>query len=690
MEHKDYRLAAIMYTDIAGFSEKLASADPVAQNNLRFYNSVVTGMAQKCNGSVIKSARDIFLLDFKSTVYALSCAMDIQTAVYEYNKTKAIEPLLVRIGIHLGDICFNEADAPGDGVVIAKNLNSIAAPGSICFSEDVYNQVLDKLDFRAEKLDKLHIKSINKYVQPYLAASGFEEGLTGKPYGNNTSEPQQPGAPGTADIARDIGRAVEGIAKAIEDSVQEWRKYDKNRHYRYSHERKFSYEHPQEAFSRKAGRAAESFANKIGEHIEKAAQKSQRDLLKEELKRHEKELATGRWDKELRNSEHFKPGPEELLTDFSVYREAAKEKARKTSAGFAGNLISFVAINSLLWYVNINYTPGFLWAAIASAGWASGLVSSFFAMIRAKAKSKEAAKMPDLNDPAIAVYKKLNRVKDSMAMHFASTLSVPPLLFIINHLTTPGILWAAIPSAIMGFGFLGHLVKYPATVRKLEKKMFGLLGLDSWKQLFKIGKEKRQAPGIGPYAEYLAEAVSVRDDIVKSIKSGKTASDFGREMIPVLDKYVEQVKTLCQALGDTEQLVNAIPLAELKRDRDSLAAKMDAAESKMLKDEYTRSIEEIDRQLKASKGLAEQKEILKLRLASSVNALKQLKLDLARLKALPETGDIPVMEEIRQKAKELNIYMDDIKNAYFEVQADPYEELERKLGQKNGPMSDDR
>ena len=48
------------------------------------------------------------------------------------------------------------------------------------------------------------------------------------------------------------------------------------------------------------------------------------------------------------------------------------------------------------------------------------------------------------------------------------------------------------------------------------------------------------------------------------------------------------------------------------------------------------------------------------------------------------------MEEIRQKAKELNIYMDDIKNAYFEVQADPYEELERKLAQKNMPPSDDR
>ena len=661
MEHKDYRLAAIMYTDIAGFSEKLAAADPVAQNNLRFYNSVMTGMVQKFNGSIIKTAGDVFLLDFKSTVYALSCAMDIQAAFYEYNTTKAIEPLLVRIGIHLGDICFYEADALGDGVVIAKNLNSIAAPGSICFSEDAYNQVLDKLDFRAEKLDKLHIKSINKEIQPYaiansnmgldlykndiptmddirraileetlrlerqgrqlsleqaieryghygpeakeVIASMLKEGLIKKQNSSNTSEKQQPGVPGTADIARDIGRAVEGIAKAIEDSVQEWKKYDKNRHYRYSHERRFSYEHPQEAFSRKAGRAAENFANKIGEHIEKAAQKSQKDLLKEELKRHEKELATGKWDKELRSSEHFKPGPEELVTDFSVYRESAKEKARKTTAGFAGNLISFVAINTLLWYVNINYTPGFMWAAIASAGWATGIVSNFFAMLRAKAKSKEAAKMPKIEGPALTVYKKLNRVRDSMAMHFASTLSVPPLLFVINHLTSPGILWAAIPSAIMGFGFLGHLIKYPATVRKLEKNMFGLLGLDSWKQLFKIGKEKRQAPGIGPYAEYLAEAVSVRDDIVKSIKSGKTAADFGREMIPVLDKYVEQVKTLCQALGDTEQLVLAIPMAELKRDRDSLAAKMDAAESKMLKDEYARSIEEIDRQLRQAKGL---------------------------------------------------------------------------------------
>ncbi len=73
----------------------------------------------------------------------------------------------MRIGVHLGDIYFFENDALGEGINIAARLQSLARPGSICFSQDVYNLVLNKIEFRAEKLGKVSLKNITKEIHAY-------------------------------------------------------------------------------------------------------------------------------------------------------------------------------------------------------------------------------------------------------------------------------------------------------------------------------------------------------------------------------------------------------------------------------------------------------------------------------------------------------------------------------------------
>jgi hypothetical protein len=115
----------------------------------------------------------------------------------------------------------------------------------------------------------------------------------------------------------------------------------------------------------------------------------------------------------------------------------------------------------------------------------------------------------------------------------------------------------------------------------------------------------------------------------------------------------------------------------LKRDREALEAKRTGAASQALKDEYARSIAEIARQEKACTDLEDQRELLRLRLGSSANALKQLKIDMARMKALPEAGERQALEDIRKKASELSGYLTDLKTGYEETSADPYAELER-------------
>lgn len=778
MEQTDYRLAAIMYTDIVGFSRMMERDEAGTLDILRYHNTLVTDIATKRHGTVIKTIGDAFLVDFRNTVEALQCAMDIQAAIYEHNKEGKGQPLLLRIGLHLGDIYFFENDALGEGINIASRLQSFARPGCICFSQDVYNQVLNKIDFRADKLGKVSLKNITKEIHGYEITSpnvefdpdrdkprpGFKPAaadeiapepaaapLPGLPspadrgytpeaarevlddirkailedtrrmgrrltidealarYGEygveakeviatmaekgliqkrpasggarqDGPEPQfgATGTGGTNDLAADIGKAVEGIARAIEQSVGDWQKAGGHGSPRREARREAYREAGYDDFGRRMGSKTESVIHKL----EQAANKidfafDEKSALKAEYKRHEAEVGTGKWDKELRGSEHFKPGTEELETDFDRYRDKIDTKAHKSTSGFAGNLISYLGVNAFLWYINLNVAPGFMWAAIVSAAWGTGIVSGFFAMLRGKAKAAEVDRMPQLRPEALDVYKKIHRVRDGMAMHFASVISVPPLLFTINLLTSPGFLWAAIPSGIMALSFLGHLISYPGTLRGLEKKLCRMLGVDSWRELFRLGKGRNAGAAAGPYASIYAEVATIRDEIVRDLKAGKGSDEFGKDMIPTLDKYVEQVKLLSHSVNEIDGIVSTIPMDALKRDREALEAKRTAAASPALKDEYGRSIAEIARQEKACTDLEDQRELLRLRLGSSANALKQLKIDMARMKALPEAGERQALEEIRKKASELSGYLADLKTGYEETAADPYAELER-------------
>ena len=793
MEQKDYRLAAIMYTDIVGFSRMMEKDEAGTLDLLRLHNTLVTDIARKRHGTVIKTIGDAFLIDFRNTVEALQCAMEVQDALYAHNKSSGQAPLLMRIGVHLGDIYFFENDALGEGINIASRLQSLAKPGCICFSQDVYNQVLNKIDFRAEKLGKVSLKNITKEIHAYeiaspnvefdpdhdkprpgykpdvpaeapatspitipvgapTAAPAGQKPLPGMPapsersyspegartimedirkailedtrtagrrltvqeavqrYGEygveareviatladrgllvkKTAIPTPPAAPTPpTDLAKDIGSAVEDIVRAIGTHVNTWQESGRQG-------RRPPGPHAADLEGRleeKLERIADRIDRKTSHAVDRAERGAnnafqfgftigdradEKRAIKASLTRHSEEVATGKWDAELKDSDYFKPGTEELETDFSRYRDKVEDRSRKLAAGFVGNVLSFVGVNALLWYINLNWAPGFLWAAIVTAGWGTGLVSNVFAMLRGKAKTAELEKMPDLERDALEQYKRLNKVRDSMAMHLASVLSVPALLFVINLLTSPGFLWAVIPSGIMALSFIGHLVSYPGTKRGIEKKLFRLLGIDSWRELFGRGGARRAAAaGAGPYAQVYAEAASARDDIVRAIKAGKASRDLGKDMIPTLDRYVDQVKLLTHSVNEIDAIVGSIPTADLAKDRADLESKLAATASVPLKDEYRRSIAEIDRQEKASKELEDQREVLRLRLSSSVNALKQLKLDMARMKALPEAGEHQAIEEIRRKAEEMAGYLDDLKVGYAETEKDPYAELER-------------
>ncbi len=131
------KLAAIMFTDIVGFSRQMGTDEARMLRLLDVHNRIIQQAVAEHHGTVIKTVGDAFLVDFPSVVHAVQCAQQIQAQLQTHNaEHEKAEQIHVRIGIHLGDIVQRDGDVFGDGVNIASRLQTLAEPDTICISQN--------------------------------------------------------------------------------------------------------------------------------------------------------------------------------------------------------------------------------------------------------------------------------------------------------------------------------------------------------------------------------------------------------------------------------------------------------------------------------------------------------------------------------------------------------------------------
>src|SRR6185436_9739418 len=119
-------------------------------------------------GRIVKTTGDGILVEFASIVDAVRCAVDIQRQMAERNDQIPPERRIeFRIGLNVGDIIIDDKDIYGDGVNIAARLEALAAPGGICVSRVVRDQVRDKLDFSFEDMGEQQVKNITRPVRTH-------------------------------------------------------------------------------------------------------------------------------------------------------------------------------------------------------------------------------------------------------------------------------------------------------------------------------------------------------------------------------------------------------------------------------------------------------------------------------------------------------------------------------------------
>jgi adenylate cyclase len=188
------KLAAILVADVVGYSRLAGADEDRTLARLRGLRSDLIDPAVAAHhGRTVKRTGDGSIIEFRSAVDAVRCAIEVQNGLIERNagvpEDRRIE---FRVGIHVGDVVEeSDGDLMGDAVNIAARLEGIAKPGAICLSEDAYRQVSGRLEMEVADLGPIQLKNIDRHIRVY----SLQVGAPAKPKPAKAAEPMTPAAP---------------------------------------------------------------------------------------------------------------------------------------------------------------------------------------------------------------------------------------------------------------------------------------------------------------------------------------------------------------------------------------------------------------------------------------------------------------------------------------------------------------
>ncbi len=168
MVENERRLAAIMFTDMVGYTALGQRNEPLALALVDEQRKLIRPVIAKHDGREVKTIGDAFLVEFGSALDAVNCAVEIQTAIKELNARRSKEQeIRLRIGVHLGDVVRQGTDIAGDSVNVASRIESLSSPGGVCVSDQVFHSVVNKVSHRFESLGVPELKNVSVPTEVY-------------------------------------------------------------------------------------------------------------------------------------------------------------------------------------------------------------------------------------------------------------------------------------------------------------------------------------------------------------------------------------------------------------------------------------------------------------------------------------------------------------------------------------------
>ncbi len=157
-----------MFTDVVGYSSITSQNENQALRLLKEHTELLQSIFPRYKGRVVKTMGDGFLVEFASAVEAVNCAVEAQREIERVNSTRSPKDrIMIKIGIHVGDIVHSGDDVLGDAVNIAARVQPLAEAGGICVTRQVVDQVERKVDYQMAKMGARELKNIHHPVELY-------------------------------------------------------------------------------------------------------------------------------------------------------------------------------------------------------------------------------------------------------------------------------------------------------------------------------------------------------------------------------------------------------------------------------------------------------------------------------------------------------------------------------------------
>jgi adenylate cyclase len=171
-ERVQRRLVAILAADVVGYSRLMEQDEAATLATLKQRRTgILRPVVAQHHGRIVKVMGDGVLVEFGSAVNAVICAVELQKRMAEANERTTDPPIVLRIGINLGDVVVDHGDLYGEGVNVSARLEGMAEPGSILVSSSAYDQVKNKITTDFEDLGAQTLKNMAEPVRVYRVTS---------------------------------------------------------------------------------------------------------------------------------------------------------------------------------------------------------------------------------------------------------------------------------------------------------------------------------------------------------------------------------------------------------------------------------------------------------------------------------------------------------------------------------------
>lgn len=215
MDKPNRRLAAIMFTDMVGYTAMMEKDEPKARELIERHRDLMKPLIEKHGGEVLQFVGDGTFCTFSSAIEATNSSIEIQRAL------KSESEISIRIGIHIGDVVSEGDEVYGDGVNVASRLEPLAAPGGICISGEVSNNLKNQPGIETVFLGKKKLKNVEHLVEVYaLAGKGLvvPELLETEP----DESPESAAAPGQTAEKQVFSKKIMSVAAVMLSVVGIW------------------------------------------------------------------------------------------------------------------------------------------------------------------------------------------------------------------------------------------------------------------------------------------------------------------------------------------------------------------------------------------------------------------------------------------------------------------------------------